>query len=586
MSHTGIQHLQDTMRPAVGARRWWWFAGAKLAALAGLLVLINPEFLARVNLLIDQSRFGTLAIFGAVWAVAVVATVVAAFEGRGRVRLFWAAVLATSGAAAWTYYAVSGAEFTIFDAVSLWNARHEAGRALTNFGSILPYSALVFAVIFFVLAAPVDRMLPRRGLLWRVTALVPAIPIAMIAGVVYLKAGNGSQAMPAHFSQTSIGLLLAYKTMMQPPQEHGDPVWASNLDRATDKILILVDESIRPDYLDPSNHSGETPEFARIVSNFVNFGPAVSGGVCSSYANAILRFAASRRDVGGAINSNPTLFRYARKAGYRTVYIDAQAHTLANADLLQNFMTQAERADIDAFYPVTTGAAAGADLELARIVKRELSSQGRVFILANKHGAHFPYDDVYPEAEAKYRPTNTEQGHKTVASNIASYRNAIHWNVDRYFKAQFDGLDLSRLSLVYTSDHGQYLQPGRTPHCVSDNAAAQMALVPLYAYSADPEEMNRLRTGATNSVYRASHFQIAPTALKWMGYPESAVLQHFGESLTSGTAFEPAFTIGDIFGVFSSNVRWLRIDLARNYRDADLEEAGMQPLAALEEAQP
>lgn len=209
-----------------------------------------------------------------------------------------------------------------------------------------------------------------------------------------------------------------------------------------------------------------------------------------------------------------------------------------------------------------------------------------MFIFANKHGAHFPYDEVYPEAEAKYRPTNTEQGHKTVASNVASYRNAIHWNVDQYFKAQFDGLDLSRLALVYTSDHGQYLRPNSPSHCVSDSATAQMALVPLYAYAADAAEMDRLRAGAAKSTHRASHFQIAPTVLGWMGYPEDALLQHYGESLTAGTAFEPAFTIGDIFGLFSSDARWLVTDLARNYREADGDEAEMQAVAALKEAQP
>ena len=43
------------------------------------------------------------------------------------------------------------------------------------------------------------------------------------------------------------------------------------------------------------------------------------------HANAILRFAASQDGIGRSMPSNPTLWQYARKAGFRTVFIDGQA---------------------------------------------------------------------------------------------------------------------------------------------------------------------------------------------------------------------------------------------------------------------
>jgi glucan phosphoethanolaminetransferase (alkaline phosphatase superfamily) len=562
-----IQDLRRAHAAHRPGRLWLVSALAKLGLLAVFLIIINPGTLERAELLISQGRLGTLAIFAGVWGLALAATLVAAFEARWWARSLWALVLAFSGAAAWAYYTVSGAELTVFDAVSFWDARHEAGNAMAQYGDVVTPAVVLCLAGFLVLALPARRMLPRRGLLWRVTPLIPAIPVMIISAIVFIKAGNGSQAMPKHFSQVSLGLLLAYKTAFQPSHVRGEPAFAQAAEGSVPKILMIVDESIRPDYIDAENAHGETPNFASVAGRFVNYGPAAAGGICSNYANAVMRMAASRADIGSGINANPTLFSYAKKAGYRTVYIDAQAHTLANTDLMQNFMTHGERAHIDAFYPLTDVVPHDADRKLAVIIERELEGHEKVFIYANKLGSHFPYDETYPASETIHHPTQTEAGDHTLASTSASYRNAVRWSVDGYFKAQFEDLDLYNTALIYTSDHGQYLKQKSFTHCVSDGAAPEMALVPLYAYADNPIEMAKLRAGAEKSRGRASHFQIAPTVIGWMGYAQDEVMAHYGESLTAGTPFAPAFTMGDIFGLFSPQARWQDIDLDRDYRE-------------------
>ena len=52
----------------------------------------------------------------------------AAFQERHWLRILWASLIALSTAAAWGYHHASQSELNVFDLLSLWNARHEAGR--------------------------------------------------------------------------------------------------------------------------------------------------------------------------------------------------------------------------------------------------------------------------------------------------------------------------------------------------------------------------------------------------------------------------------------------------------------------------
>jgi hypothetical protein len=45
-----------------------------------------------------------------------------------------------------------------------------------------------------------------------------------------------------------------------------------------------------------------------------------------------------------------------------------------------------------------------------------------------------------------------------------------------------------------------------------------------------------------------------------MGYADADIATAYDETLFAAPAREPAFTSGDIFGLFSSEVRWTRVD--------------------------
>ena len=44
---------------------------------------------------------------------------------------------------------------------------------------------------------------------------------------------------------------------------------------------------------------------------------------------------------------------------------------------------------------------------------------------------------------------------------LAQYSNAIAWSVDEFFRNLLPAVDLHKTLIVYTSDHGQSLLPGR-----------------------------------------------------------------------------------------------------------------------------
>lgn len=553
-------------QPNSSGRQVWakGILACKLVFLCFVVVLTNAGLTNATQLDPVQSSWPAVAALGAIWLAALIGLWAVVVEPNHLARVLWGFIIAASGAFAWGYMTVSQRTLDVFGILLMWDARNFTGNAAANHSHQVQLAIVLGLLTWAVLALPPLRT-ARRGA-GRLTPLVPAVPVALIMGVVAAGAGQSPAGLPAQFAQAAMAMMVTGKNAFAAEPQRRTPDWQPHANGFR-KIVVLVDESIRPDYLDPGGATGITPEFAEAARRMVDFGPAVSGSVCSSYSNAILRFVAARGDLGGAINDNPTLFSFAKRAGYRTVYIDAQAHALKNGDLLQNFMSETERADIDGFYPLADAKPDEADHRLADIVTRELASGGKVFIYANKQGAHFPYDINYPAGETIFHPSVAEAGEKSYISNIASYRNAIRWNVDRFFGRLFASADLRQTFLVYTSDHGQSLDPTGLAHCAASDASPRMGLVPLFVFADDAATLQRLRRGADRSRGRASHFQIAPSLLAGMGYDEADILRHSPESLTAGTSRPPAFTMGDIFGLFSPRASWQAVDLNRNYAE-------------------
>ena len=429
---------------AISSRARWALFSAQLAALVAILVITNPGVVERLDVILTMNERWWLMvpIFLALWAAGLVALAATMLLPNIWARAFWAFVIALSGALGFGFYLVSETELSIFDVVSLWNARHEAGRALAFYQSSLAGAAAIFVVTLIVLVLPPPPLM-RFARVRRWLVVVPLVPIILYAGVIVYRGGDGSRALPAQFAPVSIGALAANKIATNTMPLREEVPWTAG--RAQTKhIVLLVDESIRADFIDWRNGNPYTPQIAGHQDRIVNFGPAASGGNCSHYANAILRFGGTRHALTQTMLTNATLWRYAKQAGYRTVFIDAQAAFMRNGGYsgkFQNFMSAEEAADIDDFHALS-GEAHELDGKLLDIVLKDLRGDQPVFIYAVKNGAHFPYDADYPESAAEFRPTMAERGRDDTQARINSYRNAIRWNVDRFFARLFSEADL------------------------------------------------------------------------------------------------------------------------------------------------
>jgi glucan phosphoethanolaminetransferase (alkaline phosphatase superfamily) len=552
----------------------------RLALLAAIVAATNTDVAERILILVEEGRWVGLVAFAGLWGISIAALAAAALQPNILIRAFWALLISLSGAVGFGFYLASQAEMTIFDAVSLWSARHESSRALSFYSSSATWAAgALVATFVLILLPPALPRLKRRTI--AAFAFAPAIPIIVFALLITMRDGFGSRGLPVQFAPIAIGVIAGTKVATNSMPERSQVNWAPGPAKIK-HVVMLVDESVRADYIDWTPGNPYTPSIAALKSRMVNFGPASSGGNCSAYSNAILRFGATRHDLMRTLLRNATIWQYAKKAGFRTVFIDAQAGFINTySRKLQNFMTPAEASDIDNFHAIDGDIRPPAlDDKMLEIILADLKSPGPVFIYAVKNGAHFPYDMDYPHNNAEFHPTMGETSREDDNGRVNSYRNAIKWSVDRILKRLIEQANLRDTVIIYTSDHGQNLSHKHLTHCTIDDPNPREGLVPLIAITDDEAMRAKFSAAAAGSRGHASHFNIVPTILQLFGFRRYDVAGLYGSSMFEKTTEPAQFTSGDIFGLFSSHVHWHPIDLSRSYLESQSPRLGRSAAAS------
>jgi glucan phosphoethanolaminetransferase (alkaline phosphatase superfamily) len=323
----------------------------------------------------------------------------------------------------------------------------------------------------------------------------------------------------------------------------------------SDKIVFIIDESIRGDYIDINNMRGTTPYLLSIRDRIINFGIASSSANSSNSSNAILRYGLTPEIINsssrGSMFSRASIFRFAKRAGYSTVYIDCQKQSG-----LQNYMTKDEVKDIDYFFQTNklrTGKIKGDeafnDTNAAKKANDILKQNGKQFILINKKGCHFHYARSFPETQKIFQPCMVwEEPVNSREKLINTYKNGIRWSVDTFFKILLEKNDLHDVTVFYTSDHGQNLLDDGMPatHCRYRTATPNEARVPLFVITGNATAANRLRKSAEADFNHASGFQLNSTILSFMGYPLDYAESRSGESLFSKYNGRRFFFAGNI----------------------------------------
>jgi len=314
-------------------------------------------------------------------------------------------------------------------------------------------------------------------------------------------------------------------------------------------IILIVDESIGGKYLSINGYEKETtPYLKSIKEHFINLGLASSGANCSAKSNLILMSGIQLEDLPDKEHKalkKPTIFQYAKNAGYKTHYISGQGIQ----DKLQNHITKYDLEYIDNFtqlkehYKHKSMPEEHIILETSKVLK----SSEKNFIFIVKHGSHFQWEDSYPKEEKYFLPTleaSDALSLKKKPEALNSYLNSVRYNVDlffKYFLKEISFFTRDDTLIIYTADHGQsILEEGRSStHCDSTNPPLSQGLVPLLLFTSTSDKELRTFNFKVNTY---NHYQIFPSIQKFMGY----------EGIEAKTLFEDEekqiFVSGDIFG--------------------------------------
>lgn len=300
-------------------------------------------------------------------------------------------------------------------------------------------------------------------------------------------------------------------------------------------VVYIIDESVRGDRLTINDPKWDTTPFlASRGAEFVNFGDTTSAANCSNQSRMLLRFGVQPHQLPDPelrLMQKPTVWQYAKRAGYKTVHVDPFR-------LLGNFhsgMNMIEAKSIDESISVAKVPMSHQDQEIAKILVDLLKRDQPSFIYINKNGTHPLFSKQYPEG-LEYEPTglDTLPLNDAQRAEIRHYHRALKWSVDGFFKDTWSALTAPDVLTVYTSDHGLALFEGgfAATHCSMQQPAAGEGMVPLFVVSGDPAVARKFRNSADNSAHAASHFNVFPTFLWAFGFEARWIESQYGKPLT------------------------------------------------------
>lgn len=371
-----------------------------------------------------------------------------------------------------------------------------------------------------------------------ITGATSILTILLIAALCWTHGGTGTNGYPAYLRPAAYWSAIALDNVMSRSLEPIPPQGVAVESEAAKKIVFVVDESVVSDVFGSDPSLRIDPRLGALEKYKFDFGAAASGANCSASSNRLLQTGPRFEHANQDLAKYPWIWEYAKKAGYTTIYIDAQD----TRDILHNGMTARERAFIDQVIVANPGLVSNNDRLAGERLAKLVRTPDKAFIYINKVGAHFPYDSKYPATAAPYQPVlgiagNLFEAHlqgqstslrSSLADNAGtirfknSYRNAVEWNLNSFFAAIQDDSWLRTGVLIYTSDHGQniFRELGRTnTHCSSGtDAAPSEGRVPLFFMTGMPQWSGIFADAANRNYGLESHFNIFASLLAFMGY--------------------------------------------------------------------
>ncbi|EJL95317.1 MULTISPECIES: sulfatase-like hydrolase/transferase [unclassified Pseudomonas] len=547
------------------------FRYAKELFLIVYLLIYSEYYIDRLNAI--GFSFSVL-LFGAMFLALTLALYLMAYIRQTLIRHVFALAMFVSAVFFDVYTRVTADYLTYSGFVSLVYSGGFIQEAAYQYRDALLRGVLSGLLLLFGIG-----LKPRHGLAvpnaLRVAA--PLCGVLLLSAVLFLRAGEGARGLPIMYTPLAYLNLFAYEALHNTVGPREPVTLARNTQAVDHDIVLIIDESISGNYLDINAPFGVHSNLkqARPGVDVFNYGYAASIANCSADTNVTLRYGGTRADYMRINSTLPSIWQYAKKAGLRTVYIDAQ-RTAGN---LQNLMTETEKKDIDQFVQFDQTSVRDRDMAAAAKLIELLNDDQPELVVINKVGAHFPVHDKYPDAFMAYRPT-LPRGQFTEVADTGerngfngqpddwvlyrnAYKNTVLWNVGEFFARVFAQGNLNNALLIYTSDHGQDLHergnPGLNTHCGGDPVEEE-GLVPLVVIQgSDLKTLDWSAQLAANKD-RSSHYNIFPTLLQLMGYDLTGIEAVYGKPLSVATADE--FTFNYRFNArLGAKPEWKHIDL-------------------------
>jgi lipid A ethanolaminephosphotransferase len=522
------------------------FIIVKILSVAILLFYTEHyAFLARSKeLFFNYGYLGDIAFF-ALWVISIVALLLTAFLPNIYIRSFFTIVIFITTLIGTSYLKISGSPLFYDNLYILIENLNYTDSALDHYAKeILP--SLFIASLSFLFLLPSPGVF-KKNLSKHVKSaiyFIAVIPFLLIFLLALLRGGYGVEETPMQYRLSALLAIIGLESMVYGSNERSLVEYPIQKNSHLNVVLI-VDESIRGDYLDIDCDSlGLTPYVFDNKDRILNFGYASSGGNCSAESNQILRTGANINDFELTFKTNPYIWQYARIAGYKTVMIEGQA----KKGTLNNRMNKEEISHIDKFIYAKGKSSYQKDIYIAELITTLISEKHDkpYFILAVKKGLHFPYDRKVPQERRKYDTKSNGFNIGEREDLINSYKNAIAYFIDPFFKVLMENANYKNTVLFYTSDHGQNLLDNghKITHCTTSDTSPYEGLVPLFIITDNQVYRDKFNKAALKNRDKSSHFNIFPTILNIFGFDKLDISRRHGVTLFDDISDPRKFTSG------------------------------------------
>lgn len=322
-----------------------------------------------------------------------------------------------------------------------------------------------------------------------------------------------------------------------------------------ERLVYIVDESVRGDLLSINGFEKNTTPFLKtIVDKHFNYGIASSAANCSAPSNILLQTGVTEAqipDINSVILKTPSIFQYAKKAGYKTFYIPVRGEPGKYSDFMSKYDFEAIDHAVYIKHNHPGGARTESDFKLQEEIVKIFKAypNEKIFIYALKEGNHFLYKDAYPRSEAHF----PDQSGDELSDLRNGYYNALTWVVDNFLNKLLTDLKDLDSTIVYTSDHGQGLREegDNSTHCKPTMPLMVQGNVPLILFTTKNDK-NNLQKLVGNSfkknVNQVSHFNLFPSLLVIMGYEQSELNTKYPKTIFQDLKEQPrVFVSGDLW---------------------------------------